>query len=515
MLGKALLVFLIATGTAPAIDGVYPDPATDGDRGEFVIIDIPESAPTANLTLSDGEDTIDLSGLNETGQVAVTAEPGPASALTAHPIYEVDTFLALSNAGERVTLRDGNQTVDTVSYPSSTEGELYRNGRFDPLGRTAFEPMTTRNVSVRTFVLPDQPTPNYEHFERSDERILLAGYTFSDPALTDTLIRAHRRNVSVSVLVEGGPVGGVAEPQVEQLDRLRNAGVTVTVLGTEHARYRYQHAKYAVVDDRVLVTSENWKPGSTGGNGSRGWAAAIHDPAVAANLSRIFDADTGFVDTTAWETARPSDPVPGQGDNGSYPTRFAPINTTAESVTVLAAPDNAAAGVTDMLRSASESIRIQQISVEPSGQLLNETIAAAERGVDVRILLSGAWYVESENRALATTLRTRADQEDLPIEVRLAEPRSRYDHVHTKGLIVDGESTLVGSLNWNSNALHENREIAVRIDDETTAAGFERVFRADWRGAAWRVSWGTLLGVGIVLTLGGEYANRIATFEDS
>lgn len=513
MFAEVLLVVLLSTGSAPAIDGVYPDPATANDRGEFVILTVPENVSPTNLTLTDGEETIALSDLSSTGPVVITDDPGPASAMTDYPVHQVDSFLSLANAGEWVALRAGNRTIDTVTYPRSTEGELYRNGRFVPPGRTDFEPMTNQNVSVRTFLLPDQPAPIGALLDSSQNRIRLAGYTFSDPSVTDALLRAHRRNVSVEVLVEGGPVGGITEPQVEQLDRLREAGISVSVLGTPRARYRYQHAKYVVVDDRALITSENWKPGSTGGNGSRGWAAEIRDPAVARNLSRIFDADTGFVDSTSWASARPSDPVSDRPAMGSYPSRFSPKISTAESVTVLTAPDNAAAGVTRMLDSASDSIRIQQVSIDSSGQLLNATIAAAERGVEVRILLSGAWYVESDNRALAQNLRSRADREGLPIEVRLAEPRSRYDHVHAKGLIVDGESTLVGSINWNPNALHENREVAIRIDDPDTAAAFQRAFLADWRGAAWRVPFGTIVGAAVLLLLALGYANRIARFE--
>ncbi|MBS3760220.1 phospholipase D-like domain-containing protein [Halodesulfurarchaeum sp.] len=513
MFAEILLVFLLATGNAPAIDGIYPDPTTVDDRGEFVILTVPETASTGNLTLTDGEDTVDVSGVSSAGKVIITDDPGPATAVTDHPIHRVDSFLSLANAGEWIALRKGNRTIENVSYSRSSEGELYRNGRFVPPGRSDFPPMSSRNVTVRTFLLPDQPKPITELFDTSRNRIRLAGYTFTDPAVTDALIQAHRRNVSVSVLVEGGPVGGITEPQVEQLDRLRAAGISVTVLGTDRARYQYQHAKYAIVDDRALVTSENWKPGSIGGNGSRGWAAEIHDPAVAQNLSRIFAADRGFVDTSPWVTARPSDPVSDKPDTESYPSRFSPTTSTAESVTVFVAPDNAAAGVTSMLESATDSIRIQQVSIDPSGRLLNATIGAAERGIDVRILLSGAWYVESENRALAKTLRRRADREGLPIKVRLAEPRSRYEHVHAKGLIVDGESTLVGSLNWNAHALNENREVAVQIDDPETAAAFERAFIADWRGAAWRVPWGTIVGAAVLLVFGVGYANRMATFE--
>ena len=241
--------------------------------------------------------------------------------------------------------------------------------------------------------------------------------------------------------------------------------------------------------------------------------AVLEDPRVAADLARIFQADTGFRDTPAWTRNRSEDPVAEEPAAERFPTRFGTHTARAERVTVLVAPDNAGEAVADMLGTATESVQIQQVSIERPGRLLNATVAAAERGVSVEMLVSGAWYVERENRAFAAALRQRAENDSLPIEVRVAEPRSRFEKVHTKGVIVDGESVLVGSLNWNANARTENREVAVRIEDPGTAAYFQRVFRADWRGAAWRVPWGTLAVAGLVVCLGIGYAASIATFE--
>lgn len=182
-------------------------------------------------------------------------------------------------------------------------------------------------------------------------------------------------------------------------------------------------------------------------------------------------------------------------------------------MTVITAPDNAKQAVKTRLRRANDTIRIQQVSIDSDGPLLAETLVAAERGVDVRILLSGAWYAERENQALAEQLRERAARDNLDLQVRLAEPRSRYEHVHNKGLLVDGETTLIGSLNWNPTALHENREVAVLLRDETTASYFRRAFRADWRGAAWRVSWGTVLGSSLIVLVGVAAGSKMANFE--
>jgi phosphatidylserine/phosphatidylglycerophosphate/cardiolipin synthase-like enzyme len=58
---------------------------------------------------------------------------------------------------------------------------------------------------------------------------------------------------------------------------------------------------------------------------------------------------------------------------------------------------------------------------------------------------------------------------------------------------------LVGSLNWNDNALYDNREVAVVLDSPAAGAYYARVFDADWR-AAWRLPLG-LIGVATLALL--------------
>ncbi len=68
--------------------------------------------------------------------------------------------------------------------------------------------------------------------------------------------------VDVEVLLEGGPVGGISAEEKAAVWRLNQSGIPVYEMTTSesgHAPYRYDHAKYVVIDDRsVIVTSENF-----------------------------------------------------------------------------------------------------------------------------------------------------------------------------------------------------------------------------------------------------------------
>ncbi|GAA0681136.1 phospholipase D-like domain-containing protein [Natronoarchaeum mannanilyticum] len=520
----------------PRIVSLYPNPVADGDDGEYVVIDVPSTTNLTGWTLGDGDR--DLARLpNETVQGTVTAsvDPGIAQNTTGDAVTALSGRLRLANGGERVALRRNGTLVDAAAYDSAPEGELWRrdrggasgvaasdgeataasNGTWTPLGATDFEPATATPDAVTAFALPDAPELPVDRIERAEERVLLAGYTFSDQRVADALIDARDRGVRVEVAVDAEPVGGVTERQVRALDRLVEAGIDVVAIGGERARYRFHHPKYAVIDDEALVTTENWKPAGTGGHSSRGWGVVVHGADTAASLREVFDADVGWRDAVPWSEYRTDvDPEPATPANGSFPRRVTPERMDADAVRLLTAPDNAESELEALLADANDSILIQQVSIGGrDNPLLDATLDAARRGVSVRILLSSAWYAEEENRKLADWLERRAAAEDLDLRVKLADPRGRYEKIHAKGVVVDEESAVIGSVNWNNNSLRENREVAVVVEGPEPGEYYADLFRADWRGGIERlpVGLGAALGMGMIVAVAA--ARRRVEFE--
>ena len=82
-----------------------------------------------------------------------------------------------------------------------------------------------------------------------------------------------------------------------------------------HSRYRYLHAKYLVIDDRLAaVSSENFSPDSLpdddkrdGTWGRRGVVLITDARAVAAHLAAVFadDLDAAHADLRRWTAADP------------------------------------------------------------------------------------------------------------------------------------------------------------------------------------------------------------------
>ncbi|MFC3956955.1 phospholipase D-like domain-containing protein [Halovivax cerinus] len=510
--------------STPRIVELYPNPPTHGNVGEYLVVESPPNG-TSELTVSDGYATATIPADRPPGRVAVSLDPNATRALTEHPVVAFDGHLRLAADGERLTLSTPTGPVDTVTYERAPEGERwYRSidgnvtarsppasarGSWWPHGRTCLPVATFDGDEATAFVLPDSPTAVTDVLASADDRIRLAGYTITDESVGRTLLSALDRGVAVEVLVEASPVGGLPAATRPLLDDLDAAGATVRIIGGPGDRYAFHHPKYAVVDDQVLVTTENWKAAGVGGESSRGWGVVVTDAELAARLGDVFDADASGRDVETWSTRLPTldfvtDGDAGFDDSGAGPGRFpethAPATVDVNSIELLLAPDNAGDRLIELIETADESIRIVQVQVGgPNFDLLRAALDAARDGVAVDLLLDGSWYVAEENRDLAERLEAADANEGVSLDVRITDGGERFEKIHAKGLIIDDEITVLGSLNWNDNALTENREVVLVLHGRDAAHYYGAVFDGDWRESR---DWSVPVSIALIVLAG-------------
>jgi len=476
-----------ASTVATATEGgqiieLYPNPTTDQNHGEYVLVDITEPG---EWTLTDGHHTADLPE-GQTGEFAISRHPDKTAAHTDVSIVETESHLRLAVSGDRLELKRDGHTVDRVSYEQAPESHRWHHDREPNWQPDGFEPREAKTVDdkpIEAFVLPDESDAPLDAIEDADNRLYLAAYTLESERVVRELIDAHERDVDVVVLVEGGPVGGMSTRQADRLDELADAGVDVQVMTGDRTRFRYHHAKYAVVDDRAVVLTENWKPSGTGGAANRGWGLTVDSPKTAAELAAVFDHDATWADTADWTDAREGiDTYDQEVATGEFSQQHPPKTTTVDELTILTAPDNAVDELVNEIDAADSRLLVVQPRISDTDfRLLRAAIRAADRGVEVRMLLGSQWYDEADNEQLANELRERAEATDSPLEVRLADDTDRFEKIHAKGIVVD-ETAVVGSLNWNNNSAKNNREVALAVDDPAVADYYAEVFDRDWEG---------------------------------
>ena len=148
-----------------------------------------------------------------------------------------------------------------------------------------------------------------------------------------------------------------------------------------------------------------------------------------------------------------------------------------------------------LVAAARERLWITTPYFAPPTRALHVLAAAAQRGVDVRLLLPG----ERTDVPLARHAAHGAYAYLLDRGVRIFEYQRAT--LHAKTLVVDGHVSLIGSSNLDFRSFWLNAECNVLLFDDTCGAALERVYTADLEGsleitaAAWRQrGWAHRLG---------------------
>ena len=324
---------------------------------------------------------------------------------------------------------------------------------------------------------------------QASDTVLVNMYEFSSPSLGASLVAAKSRGVDVRVLIEGGPVGGISSAEKSLVWTVNRSGIPVFSMissTTEHAPYRYDHAKYVIIDNNsLLLTSENFKNSGLppqGMRGNRGWGVYLKDPGLAGYFTRVFASDSGSMSVVPYTgTAGDAEPAPYE----NHTAEFHPAQFEGATVIPVLAPDTTNQ-IPDLLDSAKSSIEIEQAYIKNETKYtlnpyLSSAINASRRGVRVRVLLDSYWYnVEgpNDNDEMATLINRIAATEHLPLEAKCIDLSvSQVEKIHNKGVIVDDKRVLVSSINWNSNSPTFNRETGVIIDHPGVARVFPRGLR--------------------------------------
>ncbi len=512
-----ILALTLSSASAFRIVEFCPDTYLPRDADAFLILE--GTGSLENVTIADGEGSITFpAGAYIQGRVTV-ADEAPAFEATHGilPDFELkETSPAVpdmvkagryapANAEDELVLSVRGQVVQSVRWPGDLqprEGQVhFLSGLvWDPrillLGQSQFNAETFTNATVTAFVSPDSSFNVLEKAVSGARReILLNAYELTHPGIGDLLIAADQRGVSVRILLEGGPVGGISPDEEAVCAALNRTGIPLfrmTTTAAAHARYRYNHAKYLVIDgEDLFISTENFgihgypPPGY---RGNRGWGALVEDPGVAGYFREVFLADIHGGDVIPYTPASRQTSFPSLIP---YQVQFPSLRVTGAAVTPVLSPDTSGE-VLSLLARAKDRVEIEQASIRNSSRgdldpFLSAAVNASRRGVAVRILLDGSRYNDegpADNNEMVDLVNALARREDLPLSSRILDPGSaNLEAIHTKGVVVDGRFVLISSINWNGNSPNFNREAGVLLENPALGGYFSSVFDEDWNRA--------------------------------
>ncbi len=355
------------------------------------------------------------------------------------------------------------------------------------------------------------------------KNLFLNIYELSSQEIANALINRIEAGVHVEILEEAQPVGGMSKEAkkmaseiVKAMERsgsdnhffeMTSKTPSASKKAPSKRRFRFDHAKYAVIDQKaLLIGSENYSETGNplpGNIGNRGWEVLIHDVALAREFLAVFqeDADTSQGDVqdlieASHLSRRRVQTI--DSDSILATTRIPTLD--AKAVKKITSPDTSLSGLVSLIRSSKRTLDIEQMTFDPGwgkesdrSKLLAEVLAAAKRGVQVRILVNDETVFDHpshpskpKNRETVALVK-KAEKSGLPIQARIANIKAMgVDYIHNKGVLADGDKTLISSINWGQNSVENNREAAVLLLSPAIYNHYEALFEADWKASGGR-----------------------------
>lgn len=324
--------------------------------------------------------------------------------------------------------------------------------------------------------------------------VYLEYYIFEDVScegemLSDLLIRQSQAGVRVRVIYDG--IGSIGTDS-SFFDKLQAAGVQVVEFNPLNPWKRHSalnsrdHRKLLVADGTVAILggvnlSSTYQSAPSAGEGKVAQAAETQQPPdvwhdmdvqingpVVRDLERLFKEHWREQQGVPLEGADdpPQSPQPPPGDEvvrilGSSPTKL----KRRYYVTVISA-----------IRNAESSIWITGAYFVPTHQEQEGLMAAARRGVDVRLLLPSR-----SDSGPALAVQHSHYEELLRAGVKIYE---RDDGIlHSKTMVIDQVWSIVGSSNFDHRSVLFNDEVDAVVLGKETGARLAGDFEADLQHA--------------------------------
>ncbi|MEW6733348.1 MAG: phospholipase D-like domain-containing protein, partial [Acidobacteriota bacterium] len=272
-------------------------------------------------------------------------------------------------------------------------------------------------------------------------------YLLTDPTVTDALKLAAKRGVQVRVMLEPKPVGEFNNYE-EKATELRAAGVEVKETPPEfNSNSNVDHAKFMVIDGRdLLFGTGNLVKSGLGESAKPEWNNRdfwVYDTRQAAvrEAAQLFDRD--------WR-------------------RESTQNIEFQHLVVT--PDNANTQILNLIDSAQERLYVYNQSLSDQN-VIDRIIAAKQRGVDVRVLVSKQESTDGQPDRNQIALKQLQ-------EMGIAAQYFTRQYLHAKAILADNK-TFIGSQNFTSGGLIKNRELGEIFDDQEIAKRLAESFLAD------------------------------------
>lgn len=351
-------------------------------------------------------------------------------------------------------------------------------------------------VKAIFFVTPDCSYKALEYLIGiANTSIHIMIYEMWSEDVANLLVNASQRGVEVKIVFEGSTYSTSGTEYNKNMSAML-ISYSNGLIGPNDLRFEninsYLHAKVVIVDNKVvMITSENIFPTSFPKDptqielrpyttASRGWGVILFDSITAQKLEEIFS-EIFYNHATIFDTS----------DNGTMPTSNGLLNyqpefdtftiyiTGSKLVTTLGYNNSVTSNdeISQLIGSARHMILMEQMYIYNSSQviqdLINDLASAHNSNVTIQLIMED--NIMDNYDDVAKYLNSLGVH---------TIPAFNYSYgflfLHNKGMIVDNDRVLIGSINWSGTAMLSNTEVGVIINSTEANMYFREIFRFDW-----------------------------------
>ncbi len=274
--------------------------------------------------------------------------------------------------------------------------------------------------------------------------VWLEMYLLTDTNIIQALESAAHNGVDVRVMLEPHPVGGGSPQSTE--NALKQAGASVE--DTSPA-FTLTHEKGMIIDgSTAYIMSCNFTYSALNGK-NREYGIIDTNSQDVQGVIDIFNVD--------WNR-----------------TSLSQVNDP----NLIVSPINSRSDLTTFINNAQHSLVIEAEELQDSG-IIQAIASAAQRGVTVQVILPIPRSSSDPNANGIATIKAAGAQ--------VREDAQLY--MHAKMMVADGTTGYVGSENFSSNSLNNNRELGLLIADGTVLSSLQQTFQQDWGASQSALQW--------------------------
>ena len=295
-------------------------------------------------------------------------------------------------------------------------------------------------MSRSLIVLPDDSAqPLLQAIDDASSTLRIKMFVFSDPALLQAVIAAHRRGVKVRVMLNPARRNGTTEND-DSRKLLVDAGIEVI---DSNPAFDLTHEKSMVVDDTTaFVQSLNWETENL--NCARDYAVVTTHAHEVDEVMECFDAD--------WNR-----------------TSF----TSGNHSHLIWCVGNGRQRLGSLIDGAKHSLWLQNERYQDP-VIIEHLVRARERGVKIHLMARPSHKLKKEK--LVEGVSGLRILQDVGVKIH----KMKHVKLHAKLIFADEARAIIGSINLAPGSFDSRRELAIETDDHAIIDRLRTVFKHDW-----------------------------------